>query len=172
MKKYRIHRECQTATDIHRASRFGAAAVEFAVAATVLVLLVFAGIEFTRVFMLRHTVDHAAYVATRQAIVPGANSSTVLARAREHLDTIGVVNADVQLDPSEITESTRVVEVRIMMPVASNSLVVPRFVSGDLVGVCRMMTERAPMIMSKSLPTPPPSPPPGPPSPPPPRPIL
>ena len=47
-----------------------------------------------------------------------------------------------------ISEDTAMVEVTVSIPTAGNSLVVPQFVSSDLVGRSRMMTERAPMQMT------------------------
>lgn len=146
--------------DRRSTSRRGAAAVEFAAALSVLVLLIFGGIELTRVTMIRHSIDHAAYVAARDAIVPGATSAAVLQRAYDHLDVVGIQNAIVTLNPETIDESTAMVEVRVTAPMADNSFGVPQFVGGDLVGQARLMTERAPIQMAANLPEPPPPPPP------------
>lgn len=140
-------------------TRTGALTVEFAVTLPVIVLLVFGGIELTRVSMLRHTINHAAYEAARDAIVPGADVSEVILAAEEHLATIGVT-ASVIVEPSNITDDTAFVEVRVIAPVNGNSLVVPKFISGNLEGKSLLMTERSPMSMSAALPTPPPPPPP------------
>lgn len=138
--------------------RRGAAAVEFAAAFSVLVLLIFGGIELTRVTMIRHSIDHAAYVAARDAIVPGATSAAVLQRAQDHLAVVGIQNAVITLIPANIEESTSVVEVRVTAPLASNSYGVPQYVGGDLVGRARLMTERSPIQMAANLPEPPPPP--------------
>lgn len=140
--------------------RRGAAAVEFAAALSVLVLLIFGGIELTRVTMIRHSIDHAAYLAARDAIVPGATSAAVLQRAQKHLDVVGIKNAVVTLNPATIDESTSMVEVRVTAPMADNSFGVPQYVGGDLVGRARLMTERSPIQMAANLPAPPPPPPP------------
>ena len=140
-------------------TRRGASAVEFAMVLPVLVLLIFGGIELTRVSMLQHTVDHAAYIAARDAIVPGANVSDVIQTAENHLQTIGVQGATITVTPSEITDSTTEVLVRVVAPVSGNSLVVPNFASSDVIGQARLLTERSPGQMSNSLPEPPPPPP-------------
>ena len=142
--------------------RRGATVVEFAVTLPVLLLIVFASIELSRVAMLRHTANHAAYVGTRHAIVPGANATDVIAEAEKHLETIGVKGGVVVVTPSVITEDTSTVSVAVTFPVSANSLVVPEFVSGTIVGKSEMVTERPKAVMSLSLPEPPPLPPPPP----------
>lgn len=131
--------------------RQGAATVEFALVATVLFLLVFGGIEITRISMLQHTVDHAAYTAARDAIIPGADTAAVKRTAEEHLAAIGVTGATVRVSPDPIAEDTSAVEVTVSIPVAGNSLVVPQFVAGNLTGRCLLLTERSPMEMSAAV---------------------
>ena len=152
----------------HRRRRDGATTVEFALAASILILLIFGGIEITRVSMLRHTVDHAAYLAARHAMIPGVDMQDVEDIALGHLQTIGVHSATVTITPNPIVEDTTSVAVSVDIPVASNSLVIPQFVSGSINGQSRLMTERAPMVMAASLPEPPPPPPAPEPDPPPP----
>ena len=147
---------------LRRSPRKGAATVEFAFAFTILVLLIFAGIEITRVSSLRHTVDHAAYLAARVAIVPGVDAAEVIARAEAHLGAVGIVGASVSVTPAVIEDDTTVVEVQVTMPIAANSFITPQFVTGNLIGRSALMTERSPMQMSANLPEPPPPPPPPP----------
>jgi len=137
-------------------TRHGATAVEFAVAITVLLMLVFGGIEIARVSMLRHSVNHAAYLAARHAIIPGAKIEDAETIAHHHLNLIGVRSAVVDVTPNPITEETSMVVVNVQIPVASNSLVIPKYVSGNITGKSRLMTERAPMVMAANLPEPPP----------------
>lgn len=141
----------------HRfASRSGAMIVDFAVTIPVLVLIVFAGIELGRGSMLRHTADHAAYVAARKAIIPGATAAETIEAGEDHLERIGIKDVVVSLSPTTITESTNLVEVQVSFPVASNSFVAPAFLTGTVSGRCRLLTERPPMTMSANLPKPPP----------------
>ena len=164
-------------------TRCGATTVEFAIASVALFMMVFGIVECTRISMLRHSADHAAYNAARKAMVVGANPAEIRQTALDHLAVLGVNSAVVTVSPASITDSTPEVEVTVSIPVASNSLVIPKFVSGSLIGSSKLVTERAPMQMSMSMPTPPPPPPPptspppsspppppGPPSPPPPPP--
>ena len=148
-------------------ARRGATTVEFAMVSIVLVLLIFGGIEMTRMSMLRHTVDHAAYVAARNAIIPGAKASDVIAAAERHLDKVGLTGAVVTVDPEVITDESSVVEVLVRLPIAENSFAAPDFLYGDLIGRSALMTERAPIQMSGNLREPPPPPEPPTPDPPP-----
>lgn len=148
-----------------RQSRRGTAAVEFSICAVVLVLLVFGGIELARASMLQHIADHAAYVAAREVIVPGADASTAIGKANDYMSKLGINGASITVTPSTITESDSVVQVSVEIPGAGNLWVTPQFMLGNVNGDCSLVTERSPAQMSNSLPEPPP--PPRPPTPPP-----
>lgn len=138
--------------------RRGVTVVEFALTLPVLLLVVFGSIELTRVAMLRHTANHAAYVATRNAIVPGADVADVILAAEQHLETVGIRGGSVTVSPSVIVDATTLVDVEVTFPVADNSLIVPEFVSGQIIGRSAMVTERPKGVMSLTLPEPPPDP--------------
>ncbi len=136
--------------------RRGAAAVEFAVAVIVLLAFFFSGIEFYRVSMLRHTADHAAYVAARVAMIPGATAADAIASAQSQLDAVGVQSASIVISPNPITEETTAIHVNVSIPVPENSWLAPRHLFGTLTGSSILLTERAPVIMSQGLLEPPP----------------
>jgi Flp pilus assembly protein TadG len=96
-------------------------------------MLIFGGIKLTRVMMLRHSIDHAASVAARSAIVSGATADAVIDRAKEHLAIVGIRDATITLDPATIEESTSMVSVHVAALLASNSFGVPSFVTGTLI---------------------------------------
>lgn len=139
-------------------SRTGATTVEFALTIPILFLIVFGGLELGRASMLGHTADHAAYVAARQAIVPGANVDDVRQRAIDHLNAHGIRDYEIEVSPETITHETTLVDVRVSFPLSTNSFVLPEYVTGDLSGNCQLITERPPALMAVSLPTPPPEP--------------
>lgn len=145
-------------------TRQGAATVEFAVTVPILLLIVFCGIELGRTSMLRHTADHAAYLAAREAIVPGADIDLVRQRAIDHLDAHGINDYVVTVSPDTITTDTTLVDVTVSFPAESNSFVIPDHYGGQLLGNCKLITERSPTTIAASLPEPPP--PPAPPEPP------
>lgn len=106
--------------------RQGAVAVEMAVTAGLAFFFFFAALEFCRVAMFRHTVEHALYEGARQGIIPGATASEVQTKATSVLRTIGVRHATIDVSPATIESSTRDVSVRIRMPLDQN-LFAPAF---------------------------------------------
>lgn len=140
-----------TETRKHR-NREGAAAVEFAVAISFLLLLVFGSIEFVRLTMLKHSVEHASYLAARNGMIIGAKSNDVKAIAEDHLALLSVSNATVALTPNSINDATQIIEVNITVPVSGNSWISPVYFTGDILGRTRMLTERAAADMAEALP--------------------
>ena len=100
---------------IHR-SRQGTVAVEFAITCGLAFFFFFAALEFTRVSMIQHTVEHALYEGGRQGIIPGATSSEVSDTSRRILSRIGISGANITVSPNSIVNSTREVSVRIQLP--------------------------------------------------------
>ena len=111
-------------------SRCGATLVEFAIVVPMIFILFFASVEFSRVAMIRHTIDNAVYEASRKAIVPGGTASEAQTEARRALTAIGVVGASIEVLPNRIDSSTPQVTVRITVPVDRNSYVPPQFFAG------------------------------------------
>jgi len=132
-------------------TRRGAAAVEFAIAITILMLIVFTAIEFTRISMLKHSVEYASYRAARKGIIVGADTKDIRAAAQEHLDLLRVTNASISVNPSKITDDTQIVTVLIDVPVSGNSWVSPIYFSGSIKGKTRMLAERAAADMATAL---------------------
>lgn len=93
--------------------------------------------------MLRHGAAHAAYVAARSGIVPGASVSKVGSVAQTHLNAAGIRNATVLISPNPILEDTAVVDVQVTVPLGDNSWLVPRYFSPSIVSRARLMTERS-----------------------------
>ncbi|MEM1304894.1 MAG: TadE family protein [Planctomycetota bacterium] len=109
-------------------TRTGATAVEFAIVAPVFFLIIMAMFEFSRVNVVRHSADNAAYEAARRAIVPGATAAEAIGEAERLLGIIGARGAVVSVDPPVLTVDTREVTVRVDLPLSQNALIVPRFV--------------------------------------------
>ncbi|SMP71822.1 TadE-like protein [Neorhodopirellula lusitana] len=103
--------------------RTGAVMVEFAVVAPLLFLFFFAGFEFCRVAMIRHTVDNAVYESARRGIIPGATAAEVRTEAIRVLSTIGISAFNVQVTPGAINDNTEEVTVRIIVPLDENTFV-------------------------------------------------
>jgi len=106
--------------------RRGAVAVEMAVVTGLAFFFFFAALEFCRVSMMRHTVEHALYEGARQGIVPGATAAEVQSKAQNVLRTIGIRSATIDVTPVAISSLTPEVSVRIRMPLDQN-LFAPAF---------------------------------------------
>lgn len=106
--------------------RRGVTAVEMALTLPILFLLVFGAIEFSRAHMLQHTTEIAATEAARQAIVPGATADDCRNTCMAELGVLGIVDAEVDVDPSVILDDTSQVTVTVNIPVnAVNQMVLP-----------------------------------------------
>ncbi len=139
-------------------TRAGATAVEFALAMTILLMIIFASIEFVRLNMLKHAVEHASYEAARKGIIVGARANDVKQTAEAHLALLGVTNASVSVTPNDIKDNTQLIDVTIDLPVSGNTWISPLYFNGTISGRTRMLAERTPADMMAALPPPPTSP--------------
>jgi Flp pilus assembly protein TadG len=109
--------------------RRGALTVEFALTVPILFLVFFGLVEFCRFNMVRHGVDSAVYEGARRGIVPGAQASDVRTATQRILDSVSVVGATIDVQPTVINADTETVTVSITVPFNSNGWVVPKFLS-------------------------------------------
>ncbi len=111
--------------------RKGATTVEFAVVLPLLLLFVFAGIEFSRANMLRNTIENAAFEGARSGIIPGASANDARTAAQDLLDMLQINDSTVTVSPSTIDNSTTSVTVSISTPMSmANHYVTPKFFLG------------------------------------------
>jgi len=118
-RKRRIIRISQT--------RSGAVVVEFAICAPLLFMFFFASLEFSRVNMIRQSIENAVYEGARRGIVPGATADDCRNSAQAVLNTIFARNATISVTPTVITQDTSEVTVAVSVPVNNNSWVIPVF---------------------------------------------
>lgn len=127
----------------HRTNRRGATLVEFAIVAPVFFLVVFAMFEFSRLNVIRHTADNAAYEAARAAIVPGATATDATNEADRILRVVGARGVTVTINPPVIDRSTDSVTVEVSVPMRQNALVAPRFTGASVMrSKATLRTER------------------------------
>jgi Flp pilus assembly protein TadG len=107
--------------------RRGAAAVEFAIVATVFFLLLIAAFDFGRLNVVRHTADNAAYEAARCAMVPGATAADATDKANEILAIVGARAATVTVDPATLGPDVDQITVTVDVPMNQNGWIAPRF---------------------------------------------
>jgi Flp pilus assembly protein TadG len=101
--------------------------VEFAICAPILFLIFMAALEFSRVNMIRQSVENAVYEGSRRGIVPGATADDCRTAAQNVLGSIAVRGATINVAPAVITPDTSQVTVSVAVPINSNSWVAPLF---------------------------------------------
>jgi len=107
--------------------RTAAVVVEFAICAPLLFLFFFASLEFSRVNMIRQSVENAVYEGARRGIVPGATAANCRASAQAVLNVISVGGSTITVTPAAITKNTPEVTVAVTVPINNNSWVAPFF---------------------------------------------
>jgi Flp pilus assembly protein TadG len=128
----------------------GVVTTEFAICAPILFFFFFAALEFSRVNMIRQSVENAVYEGCRRGIVPGATADDCRNSAQVVLNSISANNATVTVTPSAITPNTSSVTVEISVPLNSNSWVAPFFFNGR--SVANSMTLNRERFSANSVP--------------------
>ncbi len=120
-KRFSLHslRACNT--------RRAAVTVEFALTIGLVFFFFFAAFEFTRVAMVRHTIENAIYEGARQGVVPGATSDAVEAKVRSVLGIIGIRSSTIDVQPQRIALATPEISVTVEVPVNGNMYLPPIF---------------------------------------------
>lgn len=136
-----------------RKDRSGAALVEFAMVLPIVVLLFSGMVEVSRVLLLQHTADTAAYEGARAGMVPGASALEAQQAAEELLKTAGLNEYQVTVTPSEILEETALISVHVHVPIAPNSWMTPtRFIQTPVDSEVSLYCERSPIVQLTGIP--------------------
>jgi Flp pilus assembly protein TadG len=110
-----------------REGRRGAVVVEMALCLPLLFFFFLAALEMSRVNMIRQTVENAVYEGSRRGVVPGATAADCQSVAQAVLNSVSTNDADIDVEPTVLTDDTDEVTVSIEVPINSNSWVVPFF---------------------------------------------
>ncbi len=122
-------------------SRLGASAVEFAVVANIMFIMIFACMEFARMNMVRNLAQDAAYFAARQAIVPGATKDDAVQEAE--LIMSSMLSNGYSVNVSDLDEESTDVTVTITVDLEKVALFTPKFLPKKKIDtVARIRTER------------------------------
>jgi Flp pilus assembly protein TadG len=81
--------------------------VEFAIIASLMFTIIFAGIEFGRALMVTHSLDEAARSGCRIAILRGATTADVEAEVQRFLAPSGISTHSVRVLPADLPTSAR-----------------------------------------------------------------
>ncbi|NNE00362.1 MAG: pilus assembly protein [Pirellulaceae bacterium] len=103
--------------------RTGAAVVEFAIVAPLMIMFTFGLIEIGRISMVKQTATHASREGARAAVHPLATQSSVEQRVDEELMPLSLDNATVEIDPGalEAIEPGELVTVRVRIDISTVS---------------------------------------------------
>jgi Flp pilus assembly protein TadG len=124
-------------------NRRGAATLEFAFVAPIVLMLFFAAFEYSRFSSLRHSAHLAAFEGARRGIVPGASSGHVQTSAKKILDAAKIHGATITVTPATITNASPTIEVRVSVPIGENSWVPLKFFSNaQIEAECTLERER------------------------------
>ncbi|MEM7455687.1 MAG: TadE/TadG family type IV pilus assembly protein [Planctomycetota bacterium] len=111
--------------------RRASVAVEFALTAPVFFMMLFACVEFSRVSMIQHAVENAAFEGARKGIIPGGNSDNCRSTTLDLLSLAGVNEATVTVSPDVIDTNTDIVTVTVVLPMsADNGFGISGFLNG------------------------------------------
>ena len=123
--------------------RRGATCVEFALVTPIFLLTLIASFEFSRMYLLRHTADNAAYEAARHIIVPGAKAREARRKARNLLRAVGARRFSISITPGQIDEDTEEVTVTVTLEYHKNAYFLPRVLTDLTIrSSSTLMTER------------------------------
>jgi len=128
----------------------GVVTVEFAICAPILFFIFFAALEFSRVNMIRQSVENAVYEGSRRGIVPGATADDCRTAARSVLNTVSVNGGTINVVPAVISPETTQVTVSVSVPINNNSWVVPLFFKDK--NIANSMTLRRERFNTNSVP--------------------
>ncbi len=127
-----------------RRNRTGATAVEFALVAPIFFLLLLASFEFSRLNVIRHTADNAAYEAARIAMVPGATANEAVAEANRIMNIARARGITVTVNPAILGPNTNQITVTVDVPLDQNGWITPKFTaSRTMRSVSTLRAERA-----------------------------
>lgn len=122
-------------------ARFGGSAVEFAIVANVMFIMVLACMEFARLNVVRNLSQDAAYYAARHVIVPGATAEEAVEQAEDIMDS--VLSNGYTVTVGALNEESTEVTVTVNVDLTAVALFAPYFLPDtDLVSTVTMDTER------------------------------
>lgn len=123
----------------------GSVAVELAVTAPLLILLLLGLVEFGRAMMALHALEESARAACRIAILDGTTSENVSQMVSASLQPSGISNYELTISPADFANASKWEPVTVTVKARFDNLSwlpVPQFLgSKQLVGSCTLPRE-------------------------------
>jgi Flp pilus assembly protein TadG len=110
--------------------RRGTAAVEFAMTAPLLFMMIYASVELGHANMVLNATEAACYEGARVGIVPGATADECRAAAATILQISGIRGATIQVAPADLNTNSNTVRVDIAVPYVSTAIMPATFTRG------------------------------------------
>lgn len=107
--------------------RSGVSTVEFALVLPLALFITFGLVEFSRVNMIRNTMQNAAYEGARAGIIRGGSANKAKKASKAILETINIQKPRVKVTPATITNETSQIEVKITVQLGDNMWVTPKY---------------------------------------------
>ena len=108
-------------------NRRGVTAVEFAMTAPILFLMLYAALELGHANMTFNAVEAACYEGARIGIVPGAQAAECQAAAERILAISKIRGASVTIVPASLNTPSQSIQVRISVPYADTAIMPATF---------------------------------------------
>ena len=105
-----------------RPERTGAAAVEFAVVAPIMILFMFGMVEIGGLMMVKNAAVHASREAARLAVTPTATNADVEARVYEQLQMYTSSGITVQISPEVLSSANAGDPISVRVSVDTSAL--------------------------------------------------
>ncbi len=110
--------------------RRGAAAVEFALCVPILLVTMFAIVEFSRALQIQQAVRQAAFEGARAGLALDAVTSDATTAASNVVTAVGIRNATITVTPNPLTYTTTTIGVTVSVSPSTNTWFM-RFFAGS-----------------------------------------
>ena len=122
-------------------TRLGVSAVEFAIVANILFIMILTCMEFARMNMVRNLAQDAAYFGARHAIVPGATAEEAIEQAEVVLSSMLTNGYEVTVN--ELNADASEINVNVAVDLTEVALFAPYFLKDTVIETeATMRTER------------------------------
>lgn len=122
-------------------ARLGVSAVEFAIVANILFIMILTCMEFARMNMVRNLAQDAAYYGARHAIVPGATAEEAIEQAELVLSSMLTNGYNVTVN--ELNSDSSEINVNVAVDLSEVALFAPYFLRDAIIETdATMRTER------------------------------